>query len=95
MRLVRMGKDQGKGKSDRRRNYASLFLPQSNSIVAAVIGLGIICFPSLPLAIADEPSDIRIGVTGRLWLRGSGDSARDRACERTAKRRADRGKGNF
>jgi branched-chain amino acid transport system substrate-binding protein len=61
-----MGKDQGKGKSDIRRNYASLFFPQSNSIVAAVIGLSIICFPSLPLAIADEPSDIRIGVTAPL-----------------------------
>ena len=66
MRPVRMGKDQVRGKNDIRRNYASLFLPQSNSIVAAVIGLGMIFHPLLPQAIADDTTDIRIGVTAPL-----------------------------
>jgi branched-chain amino acid transport system substrate-binding protein len=61
-----MGKDQVRGKNDIRRNYASLFLPQSNSIVAAVIGLGMIFHPLLPQAIADDTTDIRIGVTAPL-----------------------------
>jgi len=61
-----MEKVQSKGKSDTRRKYSSLFLPQPNSIVAAVIAVGIILHHLLPQAMADETTDIRIGVTAPL-----------------------------